>query len=405
MKSVGEAMAIGRTFQEAFQKALRSLETGRFGFGLDAKEAAAGPARRRRAAPRARGARARARVPAAHRAPARLDGGAHRGAHRHRPVVPRRAARPARDRGRAARLRDAHRGLRRRAARREAARLLRPPARPHLRRCPSARSARDRVRRGIRPVYKLVDTCAAEFEAATPYYYSTYEEEDELRPAKKPRIVILGGGPNRIGQGVEFDYCCVQAAYALRDAGYETVMVNSNPETVSTDYDTSDVLFFEPLTAEHVLDLCERLDAEGRDRAVRRADAAQPVEGARGRQGADHRDEPRLDRHGGRPRPLQGAARAARPAPARERHGRQRRRGRRRRAARSATRCSCGRRTCSAGAPWRSCYDDEQARKLHGDRRRGLARHADPRRQVPRGRDRGRRRRGRRRAPAASSAA
>ena len=85
--------------------------------------------------------------------------------------------------------------------------------------------------------------------------------------------MILGGGPNRIGQGVEFDYCCVQAAYALRDAGYETVMVNSNPETVSTDYDTSDVLFFEPLTTEHVLDIIERTEPEGRDRAVRRADA------------------------------------------------------------------------------------------------------------------------------------
>src|SRR5438045_4607213 len=121
----------------------------------------------------------------------------------------------------------------------------------------------DRIRRGIRPVYKLVDTCAAEFEAATPYYYSTYEEEDELRPAKKDRIVILGSGPNRIGQGIEFDYCCVQAAYALKAAGYETVMVNSNPETVSTAYDTSEVLFFEPLTAEHVLDLCERVEPKG----------------------------------------------------------------------------------------------------------------------------------------------
>ena len=119
-----------------------------------------------------------------------------------------------------------------------------------------------RLRRGIRPVYKLVDTCAGEFEAATPYYYSTYDEEDELRPAQRDRIVILGGGPNRIGQGIEFDYCCVQAAFALRDAGYETVMVNSNPETVSTDYDTSDLLFFEPLTVEHVLDIIESTDAQ-----------------------------------------------------------------------------------------------------------------------------------------------
>ena len=122
---------------------------------------------------------------------------------------------------------------------------------------------RDRVARGIAPVYKLVDTCAGEFEAATPYYYSTYEEEDELREATRERIMILGGGPNRIGQGIEFDYCCVQAAFALADAGYETVMVNSNPETVSTDYDTSDLLFFEPLTAEHVLDVIERTKPKG----------------------------------------------------------------------------------------------------------------------------------------------
>jgi carbamoyl-phosphate synthase large subunit len=129
---------------------------------------------------------------------------------------------------------------------------------------------------GLTAVFKLVDTCAAEFEAYTPYYYSTYEApireaasgarvvEDEIRPfSGKPRIVILGGGPNRIGQGIEFDYCCVQAVFALRDAGYETVMVNSNPETVSTDYDTSDHLFFEPLTVEDVLNVCDRVRPEG----------------------------------------------------------------------------------------------------------------------------------------------
>ncbi|MCX5821846.1 MAG: carbamoyl-phosphate synthase large subunit, partial [Deltaproteobacteria bacterium] len=106
---------------------------------------------------------------------------------------------------------------------------------------------------GIIPVYKLVDTCAAEFEAYTPYYYSTYETEDETRPSTKPKVVILGGGPNRIGQGIEFDYCCVHASFALREEGYESIMVNSNPETVSTDYDTSDKLFFEPVTLEDVL--------------------------------------------------------------------------------------------------------------------------------------------------------
>lgn len=116
---------------------------------------------------------------------------------------------------------------------------------------------------GIRPVYKMVDTCAAEFEAFTPYLYSTYEEEDEAPPTDKRKIVILGGGPNRIGQGIEFDYCCVHAAFALRDAGFETIMVNCNPETVSTDYDTSDRLFFEPLTLEDVLEIVDREKPEG----------------------------------------------------------------------------------------------------------------------------------------------
>jgi len=138
---------------------------------------------------------------------------------------------------------------------------------------------------GVTPVYKLVDTCAAEFEAETPYYYSTYERpvryvdegagggetgsealqprlvsDDEVRVTDKKKVIILGGGPNRIGQGIEFDYCCVQAAFAADELGYESVMVNSNPETVSTDYDTSDLLFFEPLTLEDVLNLCERLN-------------------------------------------------------------------------------------------------------------------------------------------------
>jgi carbamoyl-phosphate synthase large subunit len=110
-----------------------------------------------------------------------------------------------------------------------------------------------RESKGIRPVYKLVDTCAAEFESMTPYLYSTYDEEDEAPPTDKPKIIILGSGPNRIGQGIEFDYCCCHAAFALKDDGYETIMVNCNPETVSTDYDTSDRLYFEPLTLEDVL--------------------------------------------------------------------------------------------------------------------------------------------------------
>ena len=115
----------------------------------------------------------------------------------------------------------------------------------------------------IEPVYKLVDTCAAEFEAYTPYYYSTYETEDELAPSDNNKILILGGGPNRIGQGIEFDYCCVHAVFAAQEMGYEAIMVNSNPETVSTDYDTSDKLFFEPLTLEDVLHIVEKEDPRG----------------------------------------------------------------------------------------------------------------------------------------------
>jgi carbamoyl-phosphate synthase large subunit len=120
----------------------------------------------------------------------------------------------------------------------------------------AVRAARKKA--GILPTYRLVDTCAAEFEAYTPYYYSTYGIEDEVRDGDKKKVIILGGGPNRIGQGIEFDYCCVHASFALRELGFETIMVNSNPETVSTDYDTSDKLYFEPLTLEDVLNIYER---------------------------------------------------------------------------------------------------------------------------------------------------
>jgi carbamoyl-phosphate synthase large subunit len=117
----------------------------------------------------------------------------------------------------------------------------------------------ERKRLGLVPSYRLVDTCAAEFEAYTPYYYSTYDRgDDEVTPSNRKKVMILGGGPNRIGQGIEFDYCCVHAAFALKEDGFETLMVNSNPETVSTDYDTSDKLYFEPLTLEDVLHIYER---------------------------------------------------------------------------------------------------------------------------------------------------
>ena len=262
MKSVGEAMAIGRTFRESFQKALRSLETGRFGFGCDKKERDQVPLdkaelRRRLQTP---GPNRIFRVGEALRA-----GWTTESLHSHTRIDPwfleQMKALVDRERallavGSLAALSDGEL----RAAKQDGFSdhqlgILFKTSEDAVR--------AERKRRGIVPGYRLVDTCAAEFEAATPYYYSSYDEEDELRPAKKKRIVILGGGPNRIGQGIEFDYCCVQAAIALRAAGFETVMVNSNPETVSTDYDTSDVLFFEPLTAEHVLDIIDRVGAQG----------------------------------------------------------------------------------------------------------------------------------------------
>ena len=146
------------------------------------------------------------------------------------------------------------------------------------------------------PVFKAVDTCGAEFQAFTPYLYSTYEGEDEAPPDDRRKMMILGGGPNRIGQGIEFDYCCVHASLALKEAGFETIMVNCNPETVSTDYDISDRLYFEPLTFEDVMAIVEREKPGRRDRAVRRADAAQARGAARARGRADPRNFARCDR-------------------------------------------------------------------------------------------------------------
>ena len=178
--------------------------------------------------------------------------------HRDRSVVPgadrgARAAREASSQGRALERLSA-----RRAARPEAQGLLRPAPGEAAR---GATEDEVRARRhalGVRPVYKRVDTCAAEFATSTAYMYSTYEEECEAAPTDRKKIMVLGGGPNRIGQGIEFDYCCVHAALALREDGYETIMVNCNPETVSTDYDTSDRLYFEPLTLEDVLEIVDK---------------------------------------------------------------------------------------------------------------------------------------------------
>ena len=259
MKSVGEAMAIGRTFNESLQKALRSLETGRYGFGCDRTETL----------PSIPQIRSSLRTPNPER------------------------------------IYSIYQGLRLGMTPEEIHELtaidiwfldkmqellvtekflvstsLQKISKSEMRYIKqqgfsdrqiafATKTTEDEVRAyrkdlGIVPVYKLVDTCAAEFEAFTPYYYSTYEEgESEIVPSDKAKVMILGGGPNRIGQGIEFDYCCCHAAFSLSAAGYETIMVNSNPETVSTDYDTSDRLYFEPLTKEDVLNIIEAENPQG----------------------------------------------------------------------------------------------------------------------------------------------
>ncbi|MCA8941511.1 MAG: carbamoyl-phosphate synthase large subunit [Planctomycetes bacterium] len=271
MKSVGEVMAIGRTFKEAMQKALRGLETGRSGFGeipgqphtfdeLDVKDI-----------------RGHLVTPRADRIDwirtALVTGMSVDEVASHTNIDPwfldQLAEIVQHERVIAAACKDGLDGL--------AGELLRETKslgfsdRQIAAACPPGTTEWDvrahRVAQGVLPNYKLVDTCAAEFESYTPYYYSTYEDgEDEVErtdPEGRERVVVLGGGPNRIGQGIEFDYCCVHAAFALSDLGYSTVMINSNPETVSTDFDTSDMLFFEPLTHEDVLNVIERIGAIG----------------------------------------------------------------------------------------------------------------------------------------------
>ena len=137
-----------------------------------------------------------------------------------------------------------------------------------------------RKKLGVKAVFNRVDTCAAEFESFTPYMYSSYESEDEAAPSNRKKVMILGSGPNRIGQGIEFDYCCCHASFALQEFGYESIMVNCNPETVSTDYDTSDRLYFEPLTQEEVLNIYDVGKARRVDRSVRRSDASQSGDAA-----------------------------------------------------------------------------------------------------------------------------
>jgi carbamoyl-phosphate synthase large subunit len=288
MKSVGEAMSIGRTFKESFQKAIRSMEVKRFGFGLDHNDRwLAGQRGDAEAWPIDEETISRKlSVPCQGRlyyvryalkagwTPQRIfelsaidpwfiD--------QFQQLVEFEDRLTAHDR-----LEDVPRGL---LAEAKAMGYSDPQlAMLYLGSICTDTILQVRQHRkgqGIEPVYKLVDTCAAEFEAATPYYYSTYESpyevdgevmlDDEIRVSDRKKIVILGGGPNRIGQGIEFDYCCCQASFACREIGYESVIINSNPETVSTDYDTSDLLFFEPLTLEDTLNILERLNGGGID--------------------------------------------------------------------------------------------------------------------------------------------
>jgi carbamoyl-phosphate synthase large subunit len=249
MKSVGEVMAIGRTFKEALQKAVRSLEQDRWGLTLDQPLADLDELRQKIRIPNAdrcfaigeayrRGLGTRELYELSAIDPWFLDN--------IRQIVEYEATIVAAGLADAAVLRRAKQmGF---ADRRIA----------ELTSTTEGEVRHARVQAGIKPVYKMVDTCAAEFVAHTPYLYSTYEEEDEAPPTPREKVVILGSGPNRIGQGIEFDYACVHAAFALKDAGVEAIMVNCNPETVSTDYDTSDRLYFEPLTFEDVMNIVER---------------------------------------------------------------------------------------------------------------------------------------------------
>ncbi len=256
MKSVGETMAIGRTFREALQKGLRSLETGRFGLGFDGKASW----EKTGIMPDSEEVENKLRTPNSQRIfyiPLALDMGMSI-----KDVCTLTGIDPwfiyQMDR-----IRRTGNSIRKAGT--EALQSIREMKREgfsdfqiaHLTGNTEEQIRQLRLEQGIRPVYKLVDTCAAEFEAYTPYYYSTYEQEDEARPTENKKVMILGGGPNRIGQGIEFDYCCVHASFALKEEGIESIMVNSNPETVSTDYDTSDKLYFEPLTLEDVLHIVD----------------------------------------------------------------------------------------------------------------------------------------------------
>jgi carbamoyl-phosphate synthase large subunit len=257
MQSVGEVMAIGRTFTESLQKAFRSLEQGRLGLGCDPAEAEMA-ARTDAEVLAACGLATPDRLFFVNEALRRgLGVDAVHGVSRIDPWFLDQILSLSDERSAVAGLSAGQ--LTTRQWRRVKQHGFSDAQLAHLWGAPEADVRRAREAAGVRPTFKTVDTCAAEFAAQTPYHYSTWEDDSEVRASDRPRVVILGSGPNRIGQGIEFDYCCVHASFALREAGYETVMVNCNPETVSTDYDTSDRLYFEPLTREDVLNV---IDAE-----------------------------------------------------------------------------------------------------------------------------------------------
>jgi carbamoyl-phosphate synthase large subunit len=260
MKSVGETMAIGRTFKEALQKGLRSLEIGRSGLGADGKDTPDqpdDPAKKMSSSQ----IEQKLATPNSQRIfylrYALLNGMSIQSIYNLTGIDPWFLHQIKQIVDLEQRIRSLGTELPESLLRKAKSWGFSDTQIAYLTDSTEDKISRERKRLGIRPVYKLVDTCAAEFKAATPYYYSTYETENEARISDKKKVMILGGGPNRIGQGIEFDYCCVHASYALREEGVESIMVNSNPETVSTDYDTSDKLYFEPLTKEDVLHIVE----------------------------------------------------------------------------------------------------------------------------------------------------
>ena len=260
MKSVGETMAIGRTFKEALQKGLRSLEIGRHGLGADGKDSPVDT-------PIENSLPSRSEIEQKLASPnsqrifylryALLQGMTVESIHKLSGIDPWFIHQLAQIVSLEREIQKAGTNLSDALLKQAKQWGFSDIQLAHLTAVSEAAIKNRRTDLGLRPVYKLVDTCAAEFKAATPYYYSTYELENEARVSEQKKVMILGGGPNRIGQGIEFDYCCVHASYALREEGIESIMVNSNPETVSTDYDTSDKLYFEPLTKEDVLHIVE----------------------------------------------------------------------------------------------------------------------------------------------------